>query len=153
MAEYPNALLVQTHRDLPGLVASNTSMIAALRRLYSDEIDRAEIAAEFAELLLEGSERTVDVRLDGTVPASQAIDVQFADLMADPLATVRAIYERFGFEPRPGAEARMAAFLRDNERQNNAHSYAFADTGLDLADVRSRTARYTKYFAIAEEPV
>ena len=153
MAEYPNALLVQTHRDLPGLVASNTSMIAALRRLYSDEIDRAEIATEFAELLLEGSERTVDVRLDGTVPASQAIDVQFADLMADPLATVRAIYDRFGFETRPEAEARMAAFLRDNERQNNAHSYAFADTGLDLADVRSRTARYTKYFAIAEEPV
>jgi hypothetical protein len=152
MGEYPGALLVQTHRDVATLVASNTSMVGALRRLYSDEVDRGEVGPEFAELLLEGSERTVDVRLDGTVPAGQVVDIPFAELMADPLATVQTIYDRFGFELPDPARARMAGFLRDNPRAASGHSYTFADTGLDLADVRARTARYAKYFDVAEEP-
>jgi hypothetical protein len=153
MAQYPNALLVQTHRDVARLVASNTSLSAALRSLHSDQVDREETAALFAELLVDGVERSLDARLDGTVPADQVIDIQFADLMADPMATVRAIYDRFGFELNPQTEARMANFIQSNKRETSGHRYAFADTGLDLADVRARTARYTKYFKVAEEDV
>jgi len=153
MAEYPDALLVQTHRDVARLVASNTSLSAALRSLYSDDVDRVETAALFAELLVDGVERSVDVRLDGTVPADQVIDIQFADLMADPTATVRAIYDRFGFELRPETEARMAGFMQSNKRETGGHRYAFADTGLDLAEVRASTARYAKYFKVPEEDV
>lgn len=152
VGEYPDALLVQTHRDVATLVASNTSMVAALRRLYSDEVDQAEIGPEFAELLLEGSERTVDVRLDATVPAGQVVDLAFADLMADPLASVEKIYDRFGFELSDAARSGMTGFLRDNPRAATGHRYSFADAGLELAEVRARTARYAKYFDIPEEP-
>lgn len=153
MAQYPNALLVQTHRDVARLVASNTSLSATLRGLYSDDVNRQETAELFTDLLLDGVERSVDVRLDGTISADQVIDIQFTDFMADPIAAVRSIYDRFGFELTDATAARMTEFVRGNKREPADHRYSFADTGLDLDEVRARTARYTKYFNVPAEDV
>ena len=152
MAEYPTSLLVQTHRDPARVLASTTSLVATLRRLSTDAIDPAQIAEEFSPLILDGLERTVTARLDGTVPADQVVDVPFGALMADPIAGVRTIYDAFGLELTPGTEQAMVEFLRDNPREPGGHDYTFADTGLDLAAVRERTARYTTQFAVPEEP-
>ncbi|MBL7500468.1 sulfotransferase [Frankia sp. CNm7] len=152
VAEYPDALLVQTHRDPARVIASTASMLSHLRRLYSDDVRFAELGPEFAELILDGLERTAQARLDGTVRPAQVADVLFRDLMADPLAAARSIYDRFGWELTDEAEGRMAAFLRDNAREKwGGHDYTFADTGLDLAAVRDRTARYSEHFAVPEE--
>lgn len=152
MAEYPGALLVQTHRDPARVLASTTSLVATLRRLATDAIDPAQIAEEFSPLILDGLERTVTARLDGTVPADQVVDVPFGPLMREPIEGVRAIYDAFGLELSPETANAMAAFLRDNPREAGGHDYTFADTGLDLAEVRSRTAGYTAQFSVPEEP-
>ncbi|OHV48057.1 hypothetical protein BCD48_16745 [Pseudofrankia sp. BMG5.36] len=153
MAEYPGALLVQTHRDPARIMASTASMLASLRRLYTDDVDATEISEEFAELILDGLDRTVDARLDGTVPAGQVIDLQFAGLMDDALGAARAVYDQFGFELPADTAARMTRFARDYAREPHGHQYTFADTGMDLDELRARTARYTKYFAVTEEAV
>lgn len=153
MREYPGALLVQTHRDPARVMASTTSLLATLRKLGTDEINPAELGPEFVEIICDGMERSVDARLDGTVPADQVADVQFNHLMADPLGAVRGIYEQFGLDLQPGTEALMASSLRDNPRSaHGGYDYTFADTGLDLATVRARTARYSTYFGVPEEP-
>ena len=152
MAEYPRALLVQTHRDPARVIASTASLLATLRRLGTDRIVASELAGEFDELILDGFERSVDARLDGTVPASQIVDVHFAQLMADPIAAVRSVYEHFGFELRPESAEAMVVFQREHPRAARGHDYSFADTGLDLADVRRRTSRYTSHFDVPEEP-
>lgn len=152
MAEYPQALLVQTHRDPARVIASTASMLATLRRLGSDRIVPAELAGEFSELILDGFERSVDARLDGTVPAAQVVDVGFAEMMRDPIAAVRSIYDHFGFELRPETEAAMVTFQREHPREAGGHDYSFADTGLELAAVRQRTARYNAHFDVPEEP-
>ncbi|WP_007514990.1 sulfotransferase family protein [Pseudofrankia saprophytica] len=152
LAEYPGALLVQTHRDPARVMASTASMLFHLRRLYSDDVRVAELGPEFSELILDGLERSAEARLDGTIRSEQVVDVQFRDLMADPLGTARAIYGAFGFELTDDAEARIAGFLRDNPRERwGGHEYTFADTALDLAAVRQRTARYSKQFGVPEE--
>jgi len=153
MAEYPDALLVQTHRDPARVMASTASMLASLRHLYTDEVDVAEISEEFAELILDGLERTVDARLDGTVPAAQVIDLQFADVMQDTLVAVHELYDRFGFGLSAETAARMRRFASDYAREPRGHQYTFADTGMDLDELRGCTARYTKYFGVTEEPV
>jgi hypothetical protein len=127
-------------------------MLSHLRRLYSDDVRVAELGPEFAELILDGLERTAAARLDGLIPPERAADVLFRDMMAEPLGAARSIYEQFGFPLTTGVEERMAAFLRDNPRERwGGHEYTFADTGLDLAAVRARTARYSAYFAVPEE--
>jgi hypothetical protein len=152
MAEYPQALLVQTHRDPARVIASTASLLATLRRLGSDRIVPAELAGEFSELILDGFERSVDARLDGTVPAGQIVDVHFAQMMQDPIAAVRSVYDHFGWELRPETEAAMVTFQREHPREARGHSYSFADTGLELAAVRQRTSRYAAHFDVPEEP-
>ena len=152
LAEYPNALLVQTHRDPLRIIASISSLLATLRSLASDQPDVAEGAAEFAEYLMEGLDRSVTARENGSVPAERIVDVQFKDFLADPMRTVRAIYERLGLELTPKAEQRMHAFITENPQgKHGLHHYSFADTALDAGEWRERARRYQQYFDVSSE--
>lgn len=154
LAEYPNALLVQTHRDPVRIIASVSSLIALLRRLACDDPSIKEAAAEFAEYILLGVDRSIDARENGTVPKDRVVDVQFRAFMADPFGTIRAVYEKLGLELDPGAEQRMRAFLDANPSdKHGVHEYTFADTRLDEGEMRERARRYQEYFDVPSEPV
>ncbi|MFE3055136.1 sulfotransferase family protein [Nocardia sp. NPDC059239] len=153
MHEYPDALLVQTHRDPARVMASVTSLIATLRKLGTDRIDPQSIATEFSEIILDGLERSVDARLHGVIAADRIVDLTFADLMDAPLPGVDTVYDRFGWELSLDARRAMVAFVLGNARvTGGGHQYTFADTGLDLAAVRARTSRYRAHFGVPEEP-
>lgn len=151
MAEYPDALLVQTHRDPAKVIASTTSLLATLRRLSTDDIDSPTLAKEFFEIILGGLERTVDAREAGVVPLGQVVDIQFSDMMEQPIPAARAVYEHFGWDLPAETQLAMEDFLRTHVREGHGHPYTFEATGLSLADVRARTARYETYFGVPEE--
>jgi hypothetical protein len=153
-AEYPNALLVQTHRDPLRIVASLGSLVARLRSLASDETSIPEAAGDFAEDIIDGLDRSIDAREQGIVRADEIIDVQFAAFMKDPFTTIRTIYERLGLELQPEAEQRMRDFLAANPQDKyGKHTYTFSATGLDEGAWRERARRYQEYFDVPSEPV
>jgi hypothetical protein len=150
--EYPNALLVQTHRDPLRIVASLTSLLGTLRRLGTDDISPPEIADEFGGWLIEGLDRSVAARIDGTVPADRVVDVHFRAFMDDPFTTIRAVYERLGLELDAGAEQRMRDFLVDNTTEKHGgHHYTWAETELDIGEWRERARTYQEYFGVESE--
>jgi len=150
--EYPHALLVQTHRDPLRIIASLSSLMSVLRRLGSDDISIPDIAAEFAGYLVDGLDRSVAARSDGTVRADRVIDVQFRTFMADPFATIHEIYGRLGLALGADAERRMREFLAENTTEKHGgHHYTFADTELDLDEWRERTHHYQEYFGVQSE--
>jgi Sulfotransferase family len=152
--EYPNALMVQTHRDPLRIIASLSSLMSVLRRLGSDDISVPDIAAEFAEYLVEGLDRSVTAREDGTVPPDRVVDTQFRAFMADPFATIGAIYDRLGLDLSEESELRMRDFLAENTTEKHGgHHYSWADTELDLGEWRERTQRYQDYFGVPSEPL
>ncbi len=152
LAEYPDALLIQTHRDPLRIIASVSSLQALLRRMASDDVRLPEIAAEWADYILDGLDRSVTAREDGTVRASRAVDVRFDAFMADPFATIRSVYQRLGLELTADAERRMRAFLAAHgQDERGTHRYAFADTRLDAGALRERARRYQKYFDVPDE--
>ena len=154
LAEYPDALLVQTHRDPLRIVASLGSLVCRLRQLASDEPTIPQAAGEFAEYVVGGLDRSVDARLDGTVEKDRVVDVQFRDFMADPFTTIRTIYERLGLELTDGAEQRMRAFLAAHPQGvDGVHRYTWGDTGLDAREWRERCAKYQDHFGVASEPL
>jgi hypothetical protein len=154
LAEYPGALLVQTHRDPLRIIASLASLLSTLRRLATDQPDLVDIAQEWADYVIDGLDRSVAARLDGTVPADRIVDVRFEEINRDPMGVVDRVYDRFGLEL-PGATAdRMREFLdRAPHAGPGAHAYSFADTGLDERALRQRCQRYQEHFAVASEPV
>lgn len=150
--EYPEALIVQTHRDPLRVVCSLASLVDLLRRLASDDVSISAVAAEWVDDIVLGLDRAIEARTDGTVPAGQAVDVLFGDFLRDPMAVVRTIYERLGIELSAAAQNAMKAFLAANPKEKHGgHTYSFADTGLDAGLLRERTRAYKEFFDIPEE--
>ncbi|MGZ4797007.1 MAG: sulfotransferase family protein [Acidimicrobiia bacterium] len=150
LAEYPDALLVQTHRDPLRIIASLGSLVAVLRSIGCDDPSIPEAAAEFAEYIVDGLDRSVDARQSGVVASDRVVDTQFADFMRDPFVVIRTIYDRLDLELTPETEQRMRDFLAANPHEG-AHRYTWADTDLDEAEWRDRAHRYQEYFAVPSE--
>jgi len=153
MQQYPDALVIQTHRDPLRVIASVSSLACTLRTFASEPSPIGPIADEWAEYVIDGIDRSVDARESGVIPADQVVDVQYRSFAADPITTVAAAYEQLGMAFTAEAEAKMRAFLTAQPaHEHGGHHYTFADTGLDERAVRERTARYQDYFGVPDEP-
>lgn len=151
-ATYPDATIIHTHRDPLKVLASVSSLMGQLRKIGMTETSIPDIAAEWVDYLVDGNNRAVVGREDGTVPQGQSIDVAFADLMTDTFGTIAIMYEQMGRPLTAEAEAAMRAFLADNSREKHGtHSYSFDETQLDIADLRARTAVYEQRFNVPQE--
>ncbi len=151
VAEYPDARIVQTHRDPLRVIASLASLIAYLRWMASDRIDRDAIGVEWTERLAAGLAHATAVR--SRLAEGQVFDMHFKDFIRDEIAMVRRIYAHFGLELGAEAEARMRRFLAANPKdKHGAHRYALADAGLDPVKERARYREYQERYRIESEP-
>lgn len=152
LAEYPDACLIQTHRDPMKIIASLTSLVSVLRSMSSEKVEPERYAREWSRYIGMALDRSVDARRDGTIGPHQVIDIQFDEFMADTFGTVRRVYECFGLEYKAEAESRMRRFLAENPGdKHGSHTYRFADTGLDLSEEREKVRRYQEYFDVRSE--
>lgn len=151
LAEYPDAILVQTHRDPLVVISSISALSAHLQKLASDGASVARAAGQCSEETILGLERAMAMTDSGVVDAGRIIDVQFADFMADPFATIATVYERLGRELTPVAEARMREHLAANPGDGGGNRYTWADTGLDAAQWRERVRPYQERYNVPSE--
>lgn len=152
LAVYPDARIVQNHRDPLKVVASLVSLVCTLRSLAMDDIDSREVGLDWTQRLASGLDHAMKVRDAAKLPESQVLDIPFREFMADEIAMVRKIYEHFGIEYTPEAERRMRAFLAANAADKHGrHSYDLAAAGLDEATERKRYRDYQERFAIPSE--
>jgi hypothetical protein len=155
LAQYPDALIIQTHRDPLKVVASVSALSAHLRRMASDHSSVAEAAEQYVDDIYVGLDRSIEAREDGTVPAEQIVDVHFTDFMDDPFTTIATLYDRLGIPFTDEVERRMRTFLSEHPGDGGGTGtrYRFADTGLDAGELRERAERYQRYFDVVSEPV
>jgi hypothetical protein len=152
-AEYPDAVVVQTHRDPLKVIASVSALGGHLRRLASDESSIPEVAAAYVDDIFVGLDRGMAARDDGTFPAAQVVDVQYAAFRDDPMATITELYRALGRDLSTEAEKRMRVFLAGNPGDGGGNRYRFADTGLDADVLRERSRPYQERYGVASEPV
>jgi hypothetical protein len=155
LGEYPDALIVQTHRDPLRVVSSISALAASLRRMYSDRSSVSEAAAQYADDIFVGLERGMAFRDANPDLDARSIDVQLTAFLEDPFATIASIYERAGMDLTPEAESAMRAFLAANPGDGGGGGgrYRFADTGLDAEVLRERAAAYQERYGVVSEPV
>jgi hypothetical protein len=152
MNEYPDALVIQTHRDPVRVLCSLASLTDLLRRLASSEVSLDAVARGWVEDVAVGLDRVVEARREGAIPQSQAVDVLFSDFLANPMNVVTEIYERLGIELTNEAEQAMRKFLAEHPQEKyGGHKYTFADTGLDAGELRVRMRPYQEYFDVPDE--
>ena len=150
VAEYPDALIVQTHRDPLNVISSISALTHHLRHLASDESSITECAAQSREEIVVGLERGMKLR-DSL--SQRVVDVQFADFIRDPFATIRGVYAELGRELEPVAEQNMRAFLAGHPGDGGGSRYSWADTGLDAGLVREQVRVYQDCYGVPDEPL
>ena len=155
MKVYPDARVVQTHRDPLQIMGSTVSLIAAIIWMRADAVDPELIRLAFGPAYYEPQLNNMMAMRDrGVVAPERCFDVRFTDLMADHFGVIRALYEHFGWEYTETAESRMRAYLANKPRGKfGKHFYAFEDLGLDLATERARYAAYQERYGVESEVV
>ncbi|MDQ2722939.1 MAG: sulfotransferase [Actinomycetota bacterium] len=135
---YPDALVIQTHRDPRTAISSSCSLSAQATEGWSDVFIDGVIGRDQLELWGRGLDRFTAARARHN-PA-QFCDVSYADFIADPLSTVESIYTHFGLPMTEGARASMRAIHEESTTggRRPAHRYALADFGLTDAEVDAR---------------
>jgi Sulfotransferase family len=153
LAEYPDALIVQTHRDPLNVISSISALTHHLRRLASDDSSISDCAGQSCEEIVVGLERGMTLRDSPALAGKQIVDVQFADFIRDPFATIRALYGELGRELSPVAEENMRAHLAAHPGDGGGSRYTWADTGLDAGLVREQVREYQLRFGVPDEPL
>lgn len=143
---FPDATIVQTHRDPVAVTASFCSMAAYGRRMNTDRISTREIGAYWSARIERMLRRSVD---DRAPDDPRFVDVPFDDFVADPIATARAVCERAGLGISPTGAAAMRAHLDANPRgKHGAHTYRLADFGIDEMERRAALRFYSERFGV-----
>jgi len=144
---YPDATIVQTHRDPLETLPSLASMALELRRLASEHVDPRD-AAFYAEI-------TARYRIDRlgavrrSMPEERFVDVWFGDVVSDAIAEVERIYARVGLDLLPEARRDMTRFVEANRRdQRPAHAYTLEQFGFDADAVRRDFAEYREAYVL-----
>jgi hypothetical protein len=147
---FPDATIVQTHRDPLRITASLCTMISYGSRMQAARVDpraKGRYWAERVEDLLRGS-------IEGRVylPEERVIDVHFQDFMKDDLATVERVLAHADVPLDDAARAAIRHYLDASPRGRHGRiAYPLEDVGLDPTERRAALRFYSDHFGVADE--
>jgi hypothetical protein len=144
---YPNARIVQTHRDPLRAMASMASHATVLRRAFSDSAEPRQIANDWTDRWARALDDFLAVR--DRSPAAQFFDVSYETIEHTPLQAVERLYDFVGWPLTAEARESMSRFLAANPKdKHGAHRYTLEQFGLDRGEQAKRFRRYCERFAI-----
>lgn len=146
---FPDAKVVHTHRDPSRVLASVSSLMFHMRAAMSDDVDPHVVGRRELDLWTEGLQQTLKIR--DQLPADRVVDVQFADTVANPVDTVRHVYDAFDLGFTDETERRVRRYLDDNPRtKHGSHRYTLEEFGIHPDEARERFADYCDRFGIEQ---
>jgi hypothetical protein len=146
---FPDATLVQTHRDPCTAIGSILSTVAYAARFNTERPNPAAIGQSLNGMLEGMLRESIEQRPAGD---DRFVDVHFRDLVDDPIAEVRRIYAKAKRELTPDAEAAMRRYLVEERGGGHSkHVYDLADFGLDHAERRQALRFYSEHFDVPND--
>jgi hypothetical protein len=144
---FPDACVVQTHRDMNEVLPSACSLFAIMQGLYSDDVDGRRLGPAVAESLRMHLDSYADKARE--LDSSRVLDVSYRSLVADPAGTVRSIYHHFGLEMSEAMEQGMTRWLAENPaNKHGIHRYDLEQFGLTRQDVERMFGLYQQQFML-----
>jgi hypothetical protein len=119
---YPDARFIQIHRDPIEAVASVSSLVTILRRVFSDVVDPVQIGRDALTYWAQALKTFMHAR--DQLPPDRVCDLRYDDVRRDPIAAVQRVYQHFGWPFSAAIERRMGATLAEQASQTNGvHRY------------------------------
>lgn len=139
----PNAMIIATHRDPVRVVSSLSSLISSFHRLVcTPDLPRMgkmhlEFMSQFTLQSMQQRQNMPDVILD----------IYYPELLADPIQTVRNIYDHFALPWPDGHDERLQSYMKENRQgKHGRHTYSSQEFGLTDDEIRRQFTEYLDAF-------
>jgi hypothetical protein len=143
---FPDACIVQTHRDPLEILPSYCSMITALMSIR-EHLDSREIGTSVLDHLATALDRGLAAR-DGAA-VERFFDVDYRAFLENPMGIVEELYAHFHLPLLPETADMMRRHLAGHpQAKHGRHEYSLDEFGLDPRAVSERFARYTYRFGL-----
>jgi hypothetical protein len=144
-AEFPEALIIMSHRDPLQTVPSVCSLMTMLHALESDQMDKIIVGRFTAKRWAWNLERFMELR--SRLPAARFYDIPYRDLMEDPVSAVGRVLTRLGEPLTASTAAEIDGWLDANRRDKRPqHRYTPAEFGLSEDELRTDFKAYRSMF-------
>ena len=143
----PGARFVWCHRDPAEVMASVCELVAEVRDLASDRVDRREVGAS---RWTTGRRRSIGPwRARAELGEERFVDLWHHEIVDDPPGALATVYERLGWELTAAADAGASAWSTAHGRTvHGEHRPDLGDYGLAPGEVRDRLAAYCERFEV-----
>ena len=146
---FPDAVIIQTHRNPLAVVESSIQLTRVLQRLYARPGDPGQLARREAQVLAERMDRFIHFRESHPELADRFVDVKYSELVSNPLSVVRRIYRQFELPLTECAIRRMSELASNRSRYRRRQANpSVVDLGLDPVAEARRFERYCSRFAL-----
>ncbi len=144
---FPDAAIIQTHRDPYNCLASYCSMISLNRRMLYGRIDPLEVGRHISERFHTGITRAMAVR--DQRGDDNFFDVDFRELIKQPRDVIRSIKSWHGMDHDQESERRMDEwFETKRDDAKGKHVYTGEMWGLDVGEIHDRYGEYINRFGV-----
>lgn len=147
---YPDARLIWTHRDPITATGSFCSLLTLAQQAFTGKIDYAWLGENCPYQAQLHADRIMDFR--DKHGEDRVMDVHYADLMREPIDTMRKLYAALGDEFTDAALTGMQSWIDDNPQHKfGKHEYKLAQYGLTPEKVATRFERYLSRYEVEKE--
>lgn len=144
---YPDACIIQTHREPTEVMSSLASLTINLRRAFSHHQSAHQIGPEVTQRWSQALQLALRVRDQQQVPSSRVFDVGYHQLTAAPLDMMHKIYAHFELDLPIATEARMRNWLNRNPKHlHGQHQHLLSDYGLHAERINEHFHAYRQRF-------
>jgi hypothetical protein len=141
---FPDAKIIQTHRDPLQTIPSAASMNYNLWLMCADKPDPKVVGEQWAAKYAHGMLHTMETR---KLKADAFIDVWYKDTVADPFQPAQAVYDFIGMDFTDEAHAAMEQWREDNKREDRpSHEYTLEKFGFSESGLKEQFAAYRKQY-------
>ena len=146
-AIFPDAKVIQTHRDPAKAVPSLCALLIQLHPVMEDGRKEQRAHNMLAREVAKWANAVHKAQAVRAQYPGQVLDLVHGDFHRDPMAVLERIYGFIGMEMTEMARIGMAQRIAEKpELQHGVHRYDIADFGLTEAEVRERFGDYVENY-------
>jgi len=146
---YPDACFIQTHREPVQFMGSWNSLVRQMRSVIFEPQSPMELGLEQLNTMSTMMKRAVDFRNNHPELQSRWVDIDFSDLVRDPLTSVAKIYKSFNWTLSQSTIQSMNTWIAKQAQHRKSlpiHHYHLSEFGLTPEQVNTAFDAYLEFY-------
>lgn len=144
---FPEAKVVYSHRDPVDTISSYCSLVARLRSLLSDSVDKQAIGPEM--LATWSSQQNNMMHARARADDSRILDLGYPDIVRNMSEIIERVYEFAGIELTDEVKATFAVWEQENaQHKHGKHEYKTEEFGISREDIAQSFKDYREEYIL-----